>query len=39
LKSKQLADDTPITRVTLLAAPALFAAAGKGILDAIASVR
>jgi hypothetical protein len=39
LQSKRLADYTPITRVTLLAGPAFFDAAGKGIQDAIALVR
>jgi len=39
LKSKRMADYTPIARVTLLAGPAFFAEAGKGIQDAIASVR
>jgi hypothetical protein len=39
LQSKRLADYTPIARVTLLAGPAFFDAAGKGIQDAIALVR
>jgi hypothetical protein len=39
LLSKRLADYTPITRVTLLAGPAFFDAASRGIQDAIALVR
>ena len=39
LRSKRMADYTPITSVTLLAGPAFFAEAGKGIQDAIASTR
>jgi hypothetical protein len=39
LKSKGVADYAPMTRVTLLAGPAFFADAGRGIQDAIASLR